>query len=885
MLVTMVVGGRAVAASDRGARQLPSGWVTFVFTDIVNSGLLLRRLGERADAHFDRHDEILRRAWDSHGGHEVNTEGDLFFVAFDDVTPALAACVAAQHELAAEPWPDDGEIRVRMGVHSGYARPRAGDYRSLAVHQASRVVSAAGGGQILVTATACGPDQAPPAAALHELGRYRVRDFDQPELLYRLDPHGLRPNLDAIRATPADRHNLLAATTSFHGRADDVSEIGSKLWPGSVVSLVGPGGIGKTRLASELGLKVAQDWSDGVWFVELAEMGDSSLLADVIAETIGAGRSGSRSRIDDLVEHLADRQMLLVLDSCEAHVGECAALLTTLLPASSGLCVMTTGREPLNMRGESVHRLGPLESEAAVELFIERARASRGGVLGTDEGTRAIAGICTRLDGVPLALEIAASKVAVLPPEEILTGLDDRFRLLRSRDSTLPERHRTMTALLEWSHDLLDESEQRAWCCLSAFAATFSLAAAEAAFGDDVADPDDVPELVWRLVDKSLVETDHSESATRYRLPESVREFGRSRAAERDQSIAAVSRLGAWYLDRLGPWLVADHSWISNARLELPNLRGLIDQLAPFDVQTAQQLACAIGQFRQATQALRVGIDELSRLAADLPEATPAKVAMLAELADMHLHRAEVDLARDRAEEADRLQALVGAPSWNESCVERTRGEISTRTGDTESAIAIAERSLARPLSPRATGRMANMLGIAHYIRGDLDAAMEALELELAKGVEVGQDGWIAVAHSNIAELSLRLERPADAAAHQARTLELALELEQPVMQAYSFMIAGRLAAANRDWKRAALLHASGEEILGRVGQVLYDNDLDEVEHFWKDVDANLNGSRDGTSDGTSDGSSDRSRPTLDTAGAVEMARLVFSECGASPIT
>jgi predicted ATPase/class 3 adenylate cyclase len=872
----MVVGGRTSVAIDSDAPELPSGWVTFVFTDIVNSGLLLRRLGERADAYFDRHDEILRRAWNSHGGHEVNTEGDLFFVAFDDVTAALAACAAAQRELAAEPWPDDGEIRVRMGVHAGYARPRAGDYRSLAVHQASRVVSAAGGGQILVTATACGPDQAPSSTALHELGRYRVRDFDQPEMLYRLDPHGFRPNRDAIRATPADRHNLLAATTSFHGRAGDVDDIRAMLRPGSVVSLVGPGGIGKTRLASELGLQVAQDWRDGVWFVELAEMADSSMLADVIAETIGAGRSGSRSRIDDLTEHFADRQLLLILDSCEAHVGECAALLTTLLPASNGLCVMTTGREPINMPGESVHRLAPLESKAAVELFIERARAGRASLLGTDEGTRAIAGICTRLDGVPLALEIAASKVAMLPPEEILTGLDDRFRLLRSRDSTLPERHRTMTALLEWSHNLLDESEQRAWCCLSAFASTFSLAGAEAAFGDDVAAPDDVPELVWRLVDKSLVETDHSESATRYRLPESVREFGRRRADEHDRWLAAVSRLSAWYLDRLGPWLVADQSWISNARLELPNLRGLIDQLAPFDVQTAQKLACTIGQFRQATQALGVGIDELSRLAVDLPEATPAKVAMLAELADMHLHRAEVDLARDRAEEAARLLTAVGAPSWNESCVERTRGEISTRTGDPEAAIEIAESALARRLSPRATGRMANMLGIAHYIRGDLDAAMEALELELAKGLEVGQDGWVAVAHSNIAELQIRRERFADAASHQARTLELALELDQPVMQAYSFMIAGRLASSNSDWTRAALLHASGEAILERVGQVLYDNDLDEVERFWTDVDDHLAGSAGGSTSGSSGG-----RLTLDTPEAVEMALNVFTSCGA----
>ncbi len=622
-----------VGAGRIGApRVLPSGFVTFVLTDIEGSTRLLKRLPDLAPDLFDRHDEILRSAWRDTGGHEVSTEGDSFFVAFADTGDALAACSLAQARLATEPWPDGERVNVRMGVHAGIAAQRGDNYIALAIHQAARVSSAAHGGQVLVSETAARRGQPPPDGRLVSLGKFRLRDFDEPELLYRLDTTGVEANELPIRATPAEGHNLVKQPTTFMGREADVASIIPLLSPGRTVTLTGPGGVGKTRLATEVGLAVGDDWPDGVWIVELADVGDSALIADTMAEAIGAGAGDSSPRWDDVIGHLVDRRALVILDNTEHHLEACANAVFDLITRCAQVGVLATGREPLKIPGETIYRVAPLglpatddcdpariEQTPAVQLFCDRARRAHPGFQLDADSARDVASICARLDGLPLALEIAGARVGVLSTSGMLAGLNDRFQLLKSQDRTLPERQRTMEGLLDWSYRLLADHEQAALRRLAVFGGSFSIDAASFTLAADEISPDNVPELVWALVDKSLVVADLSDSETRYRLHESARDYAHRLLDQLGETEATASRLATWLLDSVAPWLTTDRGWIGRVGVELANMRGLVGLLATTEPEIAQQLACSIGLYHHSLQSFTTAIDELTRAAARAP--------------------------------------------------------------------------------------------------------------------------------------------------------------------------------------------------------------------------------------------------------------------------
>lgn len=825
---------------------LPSGDVTFVFTDIEGSTRLLKRLGERARNVFERHDELLRSVWRTHGGHEVSTEGDAFFVAFDDAGQAMRACVEAQRRIATEPWPEDGAVRIRIGLHTGFAVARNGDYLALAVHQAARVAAAPHGGQILVSAATA--RRAPPPAGSHlvRLGRFRLRDFDEPVTLFRLDPDGLDPVTTAIRAIPAEGHNLVHPPTAFIDRDDDLGALVHLLRPGAVVTLVGPGGVGKTRLVVEAGLSIAGDWPDGVWLVELDEVADARLVVDAVAATLGAPASETGSREDDLVAYLAERELLLILDTAERHVQECSRLVATLNARCRRLAVLATSREPLSIAGETVQRLHPLAmpervtgrdpeavmEQPAVQLFCDRARlADR--TFRADAAIEAVADICMRLDGLPLALEIAAARVGVMSVEEIRSGLRDRFLLLRSRDRTRPERHRTMTHLLDWSYRLLDDAERAVLRRSAVFGGSFHLETASLVLAGDDLESDDVPELVWSLVDKSLLLADPVGSGTRYRLPESVRAYALQKLHEDPTEAHDVGRrLADRLLERIGPWHQVDRTWLHLAASELANLRALVPFLADVEAERAQQLACSIARYHDAVQSFATGIAELSSTVEQLPTPTSTRVVMLTALADLHLRRADLAAAVELRDAAAAVQREHGPAAWDDVALDRTSGEIAIRSGDDAHAIEIAEAALGRSPSTRGQARMWNLLGIARHGRGDAVGAAEAFRRELDAYLELGFESKIATAHANVAEAALALGRRVEAAEHQRACLDLAVVLGQPVMMAYSFIVASRLAALRHEWELAVRLQGSAGRILDDTGHALYTTDqrtLDEV--------------------------------------------------------
>lgn len=624
----------------------PGGVVTFVFTDIEGSTRLFHRLGQEYVRLIDRHNEVLREVWSDFDGYEVSTEGDSFFVAFSNAQKAIEACAAAQRRLAAEPWPEDTRVRVRMAVHTGLASLHEGDYVSLAVHQASRLLSAAHGEQVLVSEPTAQALESAPDVGLRLLGRYRLRSFDEPQNVYQLTGAGLREEFPAVRAVPAQGHNIARRPTATIGRGDMVTAIAERVQPGRLLTLLGPGGVGKTRVAEEVGISISLDWPDGVWLVNLADVSEPDIVPSAIADAVGAANRPGRDRRDDMVEHLREKRAVVILDDCEHLLESCARQIRAIESRCPAVAILATSREPIRTPGEIVWHIEPLElppsqhlssaellSSPSGKLFAERAEAARPEFSVNDSNADTIAEICRRLDGLPLAIELAAALLAVQSPAEILQGLDDRFRILRSRNASVPSRHESIESLLAWSYEALDGEEQKAFRCLSVFNSGFGIETAAVAIGHE-ADARDVAPLVWSLVDRSLIQPDLTAETTRYRLLDTMRSYGRELLDTEVETDAVATRLAAHYLSRLGPWLPPDRSWAVEVGQEIENLRGLIWLLPSSEQEKSQQIACVLGRYQgDALHQYVDGIEEVERHVQALPEPSPTRVSLLTTLA------------------------------------------------------------------------------------------------------------------------------------------------------------------------------------------------------------------------------------------------------------
>lgn len=817
--------------------DLPAGIVTFVFTDIEGSTRLVHRLGEAYVEVLERHREILRAAWADHHGHELSSEGDAFFVAFEQADDAVRACIAGQRGLLTEAWPENGTVMVRMGIHTGLATPHAGDYVALAVHQAARIVAAGHGGQILVSQQTV--EKIPPAddLDLRSLGRYRVRDFDQPEQVFAVFADGLPTEQPAIRALPADGHNLVRQPGATIGRDTMVARVSEEIRSHRLTTLVGPGGVGKSRVAGDIGVRIAPGWADGVWRVDLAAVTESGLAA-AIAEEVGTPARPGSDRWSDLIEHLSTLKAVILLDNCEHLAAACRQLIESLFDSCEGIAVLATSREPIRAAGELLWPVPPLPlpdqedltaEEAldwpSIQLFVERGAAVRPGFALDHRNASVIASICRHLDGLPLSLELAAANLAVQSPAEILAGLQDRFRLLQSRDRARGDRHHTMEGVLEWSYRLLTEPEQVTFRRVAIFESGFSLSTASAAVAYDAVQPSDVPQLVWSLVDRSLVTAELAADETRYRLLETVRTYGRDRLAEANEAGVVAGALAGHLLGGTGPWHPADHRWLGEVGVELANLRALVPLLAADRQQVAQQIACTIGRYHDATHTYKAGIEELTRYADSLAEPSSVRVSLLATLADLHLRTGDTTVATRLVEDADTLAAVHGLPDWDDVGVDRTRGEVARRSGDLPGAVAIARRALERPLSDRGQSRMYNLWGISAAAMGDFTTAQHAFTQELELNRRVGHEPYVASALGNLAEVALRSGDIPTAAEHQRASLELATAQGSLPIVAYSLIVAARVAGSGGDWVAAVRLHARGEALLAEIGLVLYEDD------------------------------------------------------------
>jgi len=517
-----------MANEHEDRNDLPTGTVTFMRTDVEGSMALAGSLGGATwDSLNATHMGIIRRAVDGHGGVCVRTEGDAFFGVFPEAGAAVAAAAEAQRALSAYPWPTGAPVRVRMGLHSGEAHLAGDDYGGYEVNRAARIAAAGHGGQIVLSeptrllAEAVLTD----GVTLRDLGRHVLRDVPAPERLFQLDIPGLRSDFPPLRTSRPSAGNLPLRMTSFLGRDRELAELREVLETSRLVTLTGPGGIGKTSLSVELARSVAESSPDGAWFVALDLVPDPGLVPGVIARTLGLFDGPDRPAGDGLTRYLADRSILLLLDNFE-HLMEATSHVAGLLRASPGTRIVVTSRAPLRIAGEQEYPVRPLTvgSAACSGLFIQRARAVRPD---WDAGSDAVMvdEVCGLLDGLPLGLELAAARVSLLPIRTIRDRLAARLPLPGSGPRDAPDRQRTLDGAIAWSHDLLGQSSQRLLHDLAVFEGSFDVEQAAAVYGEDVYDG------LAALVDHSLVsrETSDATPGVRFRMLQTIRTFALDR--------------------------------------------------------------------------------------------------------------------------------------------------------------------------------------------------------------------------------------------------------------------------------------------------------------------------------------------------------------------
>jgi len=559
----------------------PSGTVTFLLTDIEGSTRLWEAAPQAMQLALERHDAIVRAAINAQGGVVFSTGGDGFAAAFPGAGSALAAAGDAQARLAAEPWPPAAPIRVRMGVHTGETVERDGNYFGSVVNRAARLMAAGHGGQVLCSAATA--ELARGEAHLVDVGEHRLRDVERPMRVFQLGGG----SFPALRSSARVGGNLPRQLTSFVGRRAEVRAVARELSVASLVTVTGVGGVGKTRLALRVAAEVLSEFPDGAWVCELAAAVNETELAEVVAVALGVTRGQQTGLVDAIVEFVRARQLLLILDNCEHLLDAAGALAEAVIAGAPGVRVLATSREGLGVPLERVVPLRSLDVPSepaaaagsdAVTLFVERARAVIPDLALDEASLSAIVNVCRRLDGIPLALELAASRVGAMSPAEIAGHLDERFRLLTGGRRGRVERHQTLRAALEWSYSLLTDRERDVFDRLGVFPASFDEAAAIAVTSTADLERWDVIDAMASLVAKSMVGAERAAGTTRYQLLETLRHYARDHLDDLDQWRRRHAEHYAAFATAAGAGLMsaAELTWRPRVHAELDNLRAAV---------------------------------------------------------------------------------------------------------------------------------------------------------------------------------------------------------------------------------------------------------------------------------------------------------------------
>ena len=701
---------------------------TFLFTDIEGSTALLRRLREGLYAQvLADHRSLIRSGLTAHGGREVDTQGDGLFAVFSSPSACLAAVRDMQKALEAHAWAGQEHVRVRMGIHTGEASKTATGLIGLDVHRAARVAAVGYGGQVLMSETAAAlvRDSLPADAALKDLGVHRLKDLGRPEHIFQLQAPGLKAEFPPLRSlgNQALPNNLPAQLSTFIGRVRELDEVRALVESSRMVTLTGSGGCGKTRLSLQVAAEMLDGTGDGVWLVELAAVSDPDAVPSAIAGALGIASQGGRAALEVLLDALAPQDILIVLDNCEHLIDACAKTADALLRRCPRVHLVATSREPLGIAGETIYRVPSLslpasdgsvapESSDAVALFVDRARAQGAGLTVNEKTVPVIVSVCRRLDGLPLAIELAAARLRSLSLDGLHDRLDQRFRLLTGGSRTALARQQTLRATVDWSHSLLNGAEQMLLRRLSVFAETFDLDAAEAVCGFRDIEVFDVAELLGALVDKSLVVAEPAGGALRYRLLETIRQFAEERLAEAGEDEAAV--------------LAAAHCryYLSVAEAATPHLRGSgqSDWFARLDADQANLRGAA-----RYASGVPGGTEQVLRFAAALGRywAGRSRNWEAVELLTPALERPD----------AQKDQVLFGEALVVAADVSRV-SDIATAQRYGERAVKLARQLPNVPLLIRALA----ILGSAYYFAGEAERGLPLGQEAVERARPLGDD-------------------------------------------------------------------------------------------------------------------------------------------------
>lgn len=761
----------------------PTGSVTFLFTDIEGSTRLWERDEALAREAVARHDAALRAAIEARGGYVFKTVGDAFCAAFQTADAALAAAVASQRAIStAGAFP----FRVRMGLHTGTAHERDEDYFGPCVNRVARVQSLACGGQILVSAAteALVRDALPPGLALRDLGDHRLKDLQRAERLHQVVGDGLPDGFPPLLGIDAVPNNLPLQLTSFLGREREVEAVRKALAAGRLVTLTGAGGSGKSRLALQVAAEALGDYPGGAWLVELAPVRDPADVPQAVATALRVREESGRPLLETILDALRARKTLVLLDNCEHLLGAAASLVETILSACPGVRVLATSREALSAAGETAWlvpslALPPADATAvtpggspAVALFLDRASAASAAFRARPEDLTAIAEICRRLDGIPLAIELAAARASALSPRQIAEKLNDRFRLLTGGRRTALPRQQTLKAAIDWGHDLLPQPERVVLRRLAAFVGGFDLEGAETVCEGPApeasVDRYDVLDLVGSLVAKSFVAVEEGGGGgVRYRLLETVRQYALDRLLEagegpatrdrhRDFVRALTERLQA---ELQGPGLVAA---MERLDAEDGNVRAALEGCADEPEGVAAGLAIASAVLRHTTirghlADGRAALDALlARAGGDLDPALRARATKAAAVLAFHagdyaaaapLYGQALAIARDLHDEAGVADAEAGL------------AKVAFRRREFDEALRLGQRALAEFRRMGDTLGAANALvalGIVHADRGDSAAARACYEEGMPLLLRAGDPMTIAAVLGNLGYMAYR---------------------------------------------------------------------------------------------------------------------------------
>ena len=830
---------------------LPTGTITFLFSDIEGSTRKWERHPDAMRRALAQHDRLLRAAFESCGGYVFKTIGDAFCVAFDTAQNGLTGALEAQRALHAAVWEEIGEMKVRMALHTGAAEHRDDDYFGQSLNRVARILSAAHGGQVLLSLATqeLVRDLLPHGVQLRHLGEHRLRDLARPEHLYQLLAADLPAEFPALRSLESIPNNLPVQLTSFIGREREMAEVKRLLASTRLLTLSGTGGTGKTRLSLQVAAELLDTFPDGVWFVEFATIDDPTLVVETVAAALDLRQEADRPLVSTLTAFLRSRHLLLILDNCEHVVAACARLAEALLRAAPHLRILASSREPLGIAGETAWPLPPLSLPdhwreitagpdaierlaqfEAVRLFIERATLARPAFQLSNDNVHLVAQICWRLDGIPLAIELAAARIRVLTLQQIVERLDDRFHLLTTGSRTAVPRQQTLRSLIDWSFDLLSEPERALLRRLSVFARGRTLEAIEAVCSGGAVDPYAVVDLLTQLVDKSLVTVEKNpETGARYFILESIWDYSHEKLVEAGEVAPFRERHLDYFLrfaEEAEPHIRGHEQrrWLVRLEREEFNLRYALEASSelPGQIQKGLRMLAATQRFFEVRGLFKEAREVLARLLAhpEAAERNPARARALASAARLAWIADDPATAGQLFGEALSLfRELHDLPGTGTTLAELGFHAFDAR--DLAQATAFLDEAAqiaATTADPRLTAHVAHLRAVLAAAEGDYPRAfsLDAQSIEL-----YGQlgDAWqIVIVSFGLGMIATVLGHFSAARERFALCLTGGLELGNRWGIFYPLEAFAVLAVAEHQYDRAARLFGAAEALRIRAG-------------------------------------------------------------------